>query len=369
MLKVDIAIIGAGPVGCYTASLLKLYGFQVVLIEDDSAIGKPVHCAGVLGNKIFSSAFDRPMSRSSIINVINGATFHLDTKSFDMCRKEVAYVVDRTLFDQELSSGLDILLKNKFLRLSKQASGYVIETDRQNIQADIVVGADGAESALRGLLANHRDNLFNCKGLQYRVRMKAYKKDFVEVFLKQGFFIWMVPESSDIVRIGTICENAQTELSLFLVERNIGQDNIIETLKGNICVGICDSTVKDNIAIVGGAACQVKPLSYGGVYLGLQCANILANCIKNKRIKDYDYLWKKEYLSGIKIGLSAVNMYNNMLTEDLHTIFDFFNNQKLLIQERGDFENHGKTILDIFSKPTSFKSLGPLAGILLKNIL
>ena len=61
-----IIIVGAGPVGCYTAQLLKREGLGPVLVEEHKEIGKPVHCAGVIGRKVFDEA-RIPLSKDSII--------------------------------------------------------------------------------------------------------------------------------------------------------------------------------------------------------------------------------------------------------------------------------------------------------------
>ena len=42
-----IAIIGAGPIGSYTAYLLSKQGKDVSVFEDHKEIGLPVHCTGI----------------------------------------------------------------------------------------------------------------------------------------------------------------------------------------------------------------------------------------------------------------------------------------------------------------------------------
>ena len=47
----EIVIVGAGPTGCYTAQLLKKYGFKTRIIEEHREVGKPVSCAGLVGRQ------------------------------------------------------------------------------------------------------------------------------------------------------------------------------------------------------------------------------------------------------------------------------------------------------------------------------
>lgn len=151
MLK-KIVIIGAGPNGCYTAQLLKIYGYDLILIEEHPEVGKPVHCTGLVGERVFSEKKPFMISRSSVINVINGAVIYYDGQEFCIERKNVAYVIDRERFDKELSRGLNVLCQTRFLGLEKSKKGYVIETDKNQLVADMVIGADGANSLMRRLL-------------------------------------------------------------------------------------------------------------------------------------------------------------------------------------------------------------------------
>ena len=47
-----ISIIGAGPVGCYLAYLLSKQGKQVQIFEEDSKIGRPIQCTGIVTSSI-----------------------------------------------------------------------------------------------------------------------------------------------------------------------------------------------------------------------------------------------------------------------------------------------------------------------------
>lgn len=363
-----IVIIGAGPVGCYTAQLLKRYGQEPVLIEEHHEVGRPVHCTGLVGSKIFSEKRPFSLPTRAVLNVINGAVIHYDGHSFPIERKKVAYVLDREKFDKELSNGLSISYGNKFLGLEKTKSRYIIETNENVLHADIIIGADGAASVVRKILNPETNNIHYYKGVQLRIRTKPHYKDFVEVYLRKPFFFWVVPETENIVRVGTISENPYQDLKYFLKEARI-KGEVIENFGGVVCSGICPYTVKNNIALVGDAACQVKPLSYGGIYFGLKAAELLALCIKDNRLKDYDRLWKKELSFEIKVGLKVKDIYNRVNDDDLKKIFKLFKAQKSLIEKIGDFDNHSKIILEIIRRPSFFAQMGEVVQIFFKNII
>jgi len=362
-----IVIVGAGPAGCYTAQLLKIYGFKPVLIEEHPEVGRPVHCTGIIGRKIFSENALFSIPKTSIINVINGAFIHYGKESFSISRKKVAYIVDRENFDKNLSNGLDILFDNKFLGLERNERGYIVQTDKEEMSADIVIGAEGANSSLRKVI-NPDKSARSYRGLQFKMKTKLRRRDFVEVFLKENSFFWIVPERDDLVRIGTISENPHRDLSVFLKERKI-KGELIGKFGGLASIGICEHTVKDNIALVGDAACQIKPLSYGGVYFGLKCAAILASCIKEGRLDDYDHLWKRKFASEIKIGLKAKDVYSKLKKEEVKDVFNFLKGQKKIIEVRGDFENHGQLLLQIVRRPANLPQIAGILKLLLKNVI
>jgi len=362
-----IIIIGAGPIGCYAAQLLKGYGFNPMLIEEHSEVGRPVHCTGLLGNRVFTDKRPFDLPTSSISNVINGAVIHYDREHFVIEKKKVAYVIDRERFDKDLSKGLNILYQNKFLGLEKSKSGYIIETDKDEFFADIVIGADGANSSVRGIL-NHSGNIKQYRGVQFRLKTKPRHKDLVEVHLNKSFFFWIVPEAEDIVRVGTISENPYKDLTKFIKEAKI-KGNILERFGGLVSAGLCNNTVKDNIALVGDAACQVKPLSYGGIYFGLRAATILASSIKENRLCEYDSLWKNELAFEIRIGLKIKDIYNRLDAKELKRVFTLIKTHKNLIERIADFENHSQFILEIIKKPSLYPQIGFLFHMLFKKIL
>ena len=360
-----IVIVGAGPIGCYTAQLLKRYGYDPLLLEEHTEVGRPLHCTGLVGRKVFSEKRPFMPPASAILNEINGAVIHYNNQSFVLKRKGVAYVIDREKFDKGLSAGLNILYANRFLGIEKYRSGYIIDTEKDQLFADIVIGADGSNSSVRNIINNNTNNIAAYRGVQFRMKTELRDRDLVEVYLKDSFFFWVVPESESIVRVGTISDNPYQNLQDFIGENKI-KGEVLDKFGGLVSIGICKYTVKDNIALVGDAACQLKPLSYGGIYFGLRAAAILADCIKRNRLSDYDLLWKKELAFEIKIGLKAKELASRLNKRELEKVFKLLKEQKSFIEKMGDFENHSRFVLDMIKNPRIYPQLGNLIRIIFK---
>ena len=349
-----IVIVGAGPTGCYLGQLLKAKGFELLLIEEHKEIGRPVHCAGLVGEKVFKEA-RIPLSTKCILNTIHGATIYLGQEAFTLRKGKVAYVVDREIFDKNLGKGLDILFETKFLGLEKENGQYVIETDRGEMLADIVVGADGANSLVREFVEENLPSL-HLKGVQFRMAAKPKNSDLVEVHLEKPYFYWIIPESDKIVRVGVISENPYHDLLNF-VEKNKIEGEIIEKFAGVVPLNYYKKLSRERIFLVGDSVAQIKPLTYGGIYMGMRGAEVLADCLVHGRLSRYSSLWQKSFGRENRISLRARKMFQELANEDLKRIFSFLKNNKKVIEKKADFERHSGLLQDLLRSPKNSKEL------------
>jgi len=361
----EIVIVGAGPVGCYTAQLLKKYGFKIRIIEEHREVGKPVRCAGLVGRQVFENTL-LPLSESSIINQINGALVCYRDDNFQIKREGVAYVIDREKFDKNLSQGLEVEYGKELIEINKEGSGYILKTEVEDIYTDLVVGADGANSRVRKYI-NFVDNGYaNDKkrgyikyylGVQYRIKVEENLlcSKITQVHLREGipFFIWVIPEGNNVFRVGVISENAREDLIGFLWDFKI-KGEIIGKLAGIIPVGLTKNYYK-NIALVGDAAVQVKPLTGGGIYYGLKSAELLAECIRDNRLDEYDRRLKKKHGREIKFGLKARKLYEEVNEKELKNIFMLFKKNAGIIERAANFENHSAIFIEILKNPKIFR--------------
>jgi digeranylgeranylglycerophospholipid reductase len=355
-----VLIIGAGPIGCYTARLLKekIKEVDIEIIEEHEKIGRPIHCAGLVSTDVFTQS-QLAIDKNTIINHIDGAEFFLGDDSFVIERKDVAYVIDREKFDYGMGDGFKISLGTRFVGIEKEKGMYLVETDRGEYHADIVIGADGANSSLRRI-GGFKEDIKFLRGVQFRMKYDKCRKNFVQVHIKSPFFAWLVPENEHIVRAGIISDNPYHDLSGFLKERNI-EGEIIEKFAGILPLGKC-STQMGSLALVGDAACQVKPLTHGGIYYGMRCAEVLAECIAAGRISEYERQWQSRFGRELEIGLKIKTIYAELGSENLKRIFNLLKENKHVLEELGDFENHSKVIYALI-KNTGLRSI--LGDILL----
>ncbi len=347
-------IVGAGPIGSYLAQLLKAKGIDPILIEEHKELGRPIHCAGLVGKTVFEEARLKP-SLECILNTINGAVIHLDNDKFEMRRKEVAYVIDRERFDKNLGKDLEIVFETRFLGLEKNQKGYLIETDKGDFFADIVIGADGAGSSVRTALLG-RNNFSFLRGVQFRMRFQALYPDMVEVYIKKPYFYWVIPEGKGVVRVGVISQNPYRDLSAFIKEKKMGKE-ILEKFAGIVPLTYFNPIFREGIFLVGDSAGQVKPITYGGIYMGMRAAELLCDCLVEARPSDYSYLWQKRFGREISIGIRAREIFKKLSNKELKRIFSLVKERVKLIEEKADFERHSLLFWEILKSPHRAKEM------------
>ncbi|OGC11071.1 hypothetical protein A3K48_00875 [candidate division WOR-1 bacterium RIFOXYA12_FULL_52_29] len=361
-----IVIVGAGPVGCYLGQLLKQQGFDPLILEEHSEVGKPVQCAGIVGRGLFED-LRIPLSHASIQNVIDGSIISYRDKSFELHRPKVAYIVDRERFDKELSHKLNIEYNTRLNEVKRIKDGYLLETSNGEYFTEIVVGADGPNSRVRKSLAFHSEMRLY-RGYQYRVKMPLAAQNQVVTDYNVPFslFNWVIPEGENgLVRIGSISNNPYQDLNNF-VERQGYKFELVEKNAGAIPIGTCQ-LVKEWGALVGDAACQIKPITSGGIYYGLKSAELLADAIKAGNLSQYEVRWGEEFGQEIKTCLLIRNVLENMDEKVLAKVFDYVRDNSKVIEKMGDFENHSSVVWGLISNPRTYSTVGTVMMGMLKN--
>ncbi len=320
-----ISIVGAGPVGCYVASLLAKR-YDVNVYEQKEAIGKPIQCTGIV-----TSAIDEVVNvKKTVINTIDTIRIIAPNKKYiDVNFKKPDYVLDREKFDNYFfNKAVDNGVGFEFGARFRDYKNGKILVNRTEIKTNLLVGADGPFSMVAKKNKMYGDRKF-MTAMQYRVKSKV-EEDLVEIYLGYGCFGWIVPEDRNIARIGVIdYKSPGIYLNKLLRDRKY---KILENQSG--LVPIYDpklKTQKERVFLVGDAATQVKASTHGGLVPGLKAAKELGKSFRN-----YERNWKRKIGRELWLSLMIRKRLDRYDSEKYNGLIGLFNREKVkeVIEER-----------------------------------
>ncbi|MCD6358795.1 MAG: NAD(P)/FAD-dependent oxidoreductase [Dehalococcoidia bacterium] len=344
MKSYDVAVVGSGPAGSFTACQLASRGYDVLVLESRNSVGEKGCCTGIVGRECFErfSCDDKVVLREAK----SARIFSPSGKSIRVERDEVqAYIVDRPAFDRAMAqraqkSGACYSLGCLVKDVTYNADGVIIHTERggcrENIGAKVVVLATGFGSGLPARMGLGKVGDFVI-GAQAEVRVDGL--DEVEVYagkkLAQGFFAWFVPLVGNRALAGLFSVSQQEQqlkqfISKLVLEGRITSDEY-HINYGGVPLKPLSRTSAERVVVVGDAAGQVKPLTCGGIYYGLLCAEMASNVIHKafekgdfsaNALAEYEKRWQKLLSRELKIGYWAYRLYGQFSDSITERLFD-----------------------------------------------
>jgi len=340
----DVAVVGAGPTGCYAARQLARLGYDVLVLEEHTEIGEPVHCTGIISRE----ACERlELDPDSIEAHLSCARFiSPGGRSFTVSADEPrAVVVDRSSFDRMLAQ--QALAGGAGFLLGARATNLAVEDDRVRISvrclgepysfrvslAIIATGVD--DTLLRGLyLAKAAaPPIFGAQ-----LFVDTGDLDEVEVYLGQqvapGGFAWAVPANGHGCRVGLLSSRPPRPLlSRFadtLEARGAIRRNGSPVRCRAIPSGPRTPSFADRILVIGDAAGQVKWTTSGGIYYGLLGAEAAVAAadrafrlgdLSSARLSRYEGEWTHRLGEEQRTGSLLRGLQSRLTDGDLDSLF------------------------------------------------
>jgi flavin-dependent dehydrogenase len=252
-------------------------------------------------------------------------------------------------------------------------------------EAAIIRDTDSAivRSKMAILTTGIKYNLHRCVGLRppanfldcAQVQATGKGNGKIEVFLGNGIaphsFAWIVPLGQNKLRIGlSTYRNSPAFLKSFLKQLELKgriEKHDPEISRRPIPLGTIDKTYSNRVLAIGDAAGQVKPMTGGGIYFGLLCADLAAQVIltafekkdfSERSLKNYEAKWKKRINFDLTMGLYLRKLIANIGDEQIEKLVNFCAQKPIqkLIEKYADFNHHGKIIKEIIKMPSFWKS-------------
>jgi len=330
-MKYDAVIVGSGPAGSVTARFAAEAGAKVLIVERRAEVGVPVLCGEGISQKI--DHFKVLEGKRWIASKMNGAEIFSPngtkiTLSAEYAGNETGYVVYRDIFDQELArgaiqKGAEIMLNTCAIDLLKKdgkIKGIIARhfDETLEIEANIVVGADGVESRVgkwAGIQTTLKPyDLETC--VQYTLSNVDWDNPYCDFFLGKhiapGGYIWVFPKGKDVanVGIGILASLSESGKAVKLLDKFIAtrpelkKGEPLRVITGADPVAEPIQSVKENLLLIGDAARQVDPITGGGlthaIEAGKYAGETIAKAVEKQRfdtqiLSEYETRWKNAF--------------------------------------------------------------------------
>ena len=297
-MRYDVAVVGAGPSGSWTATLLARRGVRVALIDPSHPREKP--CGGGVTSRALAIVRDAVTLTTDAV-LVDSARFVDSTAGTDAIvqlptESAALLVSSRSLFDGLLyeaaqTAGADVI-RARVVDARRHDHGFeLITADRTRIATSFLVGADGANSLIRRRMAT----AFRRRQLSIATGFFAHgvtsSEIVVEMTTDPAGYIWSFPRS-DHLAIG-ICAQADAPITAealrcaarqWIARTGVGDGARLEPYSWPIPSLLAADL--DSLQLsgrrwltVGDAAGLVDPITREGIFFALQSAVIAADVI------------------------------------------------------------------------------------------
>jgi len=316
-----------------------------------------------------------------VLNRIRGANIYGydGTRLSFLGEKTYALVIDRIMFDKKMAlkaedSGAEVLKGSRAIAFER-GNGYIDvlfrkEGKEYRVKTPLVIGADGAHSLVA--------RVFNLPlpgeiiyGFQIEGELDCLTPEQVDVMLDSetspGWFSWIIPMNRSYARIGLGINVRGNPREYFdkLCKKwgplmSFRNSDIRRIMGGIIPIGLIEKSFTDNVMLVGDSAVQLKPLSGGGLYLGLLagmiCSRVALEALErgdfsSSMLSKYHKLWMKSVGKEIKLGLRLRKIFLGLTDTEKSELLKLLDNQraKSIILSAGNIDHPWRVAYKLMS--------------------
>ena len=374
----DVIVIGGGPVGNKVASLLS-EDHDVLVMEEHDIPGRPMQCTGLVSDEVIDLSGVEP----EILNKLYGANIIFPNgKSISIRSKEhKAVLIDREELDTKMASkasddGVDHAY-GVHATSHKISEGLVsVNTDKGEFSASVIIGADGHNSKFAGTI-NDNGPAEYVRGIQVDVRHRSDDQEMINIRIGSdiapGFFSWEIP-FGEMTRVG-LCTRwsagpPSEYLKRLLKITCLDNKEIVRKYSGRIPLGGRRRTYAERLLLAGDAACQVKPISGGGLQPAFRSCYAAAETISEAFDEEnfseeflgvYEKRWKKDVGKELKRGYRLRKMYLTMTDDELNKIYGIADKENIRdILSNGNIDHPSDLLPLILKNPSAAAHLTPM---------
>jgi digeranylgeranylglycerophospholipid reductase len=379
-MRYDVVIIGAGPAGNWAAGRMAAAGLSVAVVEEHRLVGEPRFCTGILGAKAFE---DYALPRGPIQRALCSAMIHSPLGRSVRIGRETpqAYLMDRALFDQALAeraalSGAAYWLGCRAEQIAIDPRGVRVtvrsDDHRATLRAEACLLATGSAHRLHTMIGLAPPAEFlDCVQAEYAAASLPEVEVFVGQSVAPGSFGWAVPVDDRRMRVGVCVVGSALSYFRRLTDSPALAGRLGEPLtplrKRRVPIAPAASCVADRAMLVGDAAGQVKPLTGGGIYYSIRCADLAADALigaatagdfSRSRLGRYERAWRCAIGRDLAFGRFARRLLGWSGDHQFDALIELCQADEVqrIIARSADFDAHHRFFMELF-RLTSFWSV------------
>ncbi len=272
----DVVVIGAGPAGSVTSTIIAQAGYRVLMLEKASVCSSP--CAGCITSVIPPS------------NVIQSKITRMRTYFPDLTYHDndvYGFVVDRRLFDTMLvSEAMEAGVEVRWNSPLNSIRSNFIEYKGGKVKGRVIIGADGVFSRTARFLGLKKQKIAICA--QYHLKGIKVLSQTGEIYFNTkyapGGYAWVYPTGKDSAKvgIGTTCLTSPRRYLDRFIRSLAGRfkGEITEYITGALPVGaLREKLCYGNILLVGDSAGMAHPITGAGINNAMLAGEIAGRTI------------------------------------------------------------------------------------------
>jgi geranylgeranyl reductase family protein len=378
----DVIVAGGSVSGLLAARETAAGGLSVAVLEEDSEIGTPEHCGGLvsiagirnLGLVPDSAAVENTrISKARILSPSNG--FEISAE------KQKVMVLDRRAFDKQIAFqaqklGAEIRVKCQMRSIVKDDSGHLVKTSEGDLSCKYFIDARGVAS----IIARNREGVL--QSAQYEVYAPWIERDTIEVAFDSrrypGFFAWIIPAAQGAGKVGVAGRgiNAASALQSYIDGK--GKCSIVRKVYAPIWVnGPMENFLPDRTITVGDAAGQSKPTTAGGIYTcgmgGVLAGRAVVDAAKkndDSLLERYQKNWMSMFGSEFEKMLLARKLLERLDNKALDELFSAVPPEKIEeASASGDFDFHSAALAKILGAKSAARMAKALLGNEIRRLI
>jgi geranylgeranyl reductase family protein len=362
----DVIVAGGSVSGLLAAREIASRGHSVLVLEEDSEIGTPEHCGGLVSIGAVGRLGILP--RNNVIqNQIKAAKICSPSRNFEInAGSQKVVVLERREFDKQIALQSTKLGANIRTKCSLRDTKYTTDSSDKFFgvmttdglfRSRYLVDARGISS----LIQNDRSGVL--LAAQYEVYAHWIEKDTVIVEFDNvkypGFFAWIIPTGEGSGKVGVAGKSINTGRSITRYLESKGSSfSVVRRIFAPIWVkGPIDEFINGRTVVIGDAAGQTKPTTAGGIYTcglaGILAGRAISKAIESKNddsLVGYPAGWTRIFGKEFRNMVLFRKLLERLDNKALDQMFSNINSTSIdTASKTGDFDFHAVSIRKILS--------------------